>query len=226
MKVGLVTIGQSPRGDVVREMEEVLGEGVEVMEKGALDGLSLREVERFYPAEGERVLVTQMAGGVEVKLAKRHITPRVQRCIEELEKEQAEIIALLCTGEFEEIGSKARLLRPGEIMRDRVTEMLERGRLGVIVPAAEQIGAAKGKWDLENIELAVRTVSPYAGTEGEFRETAKEMRRCEVDMVVLDCMGFSGRVKEIFEAEVGKPVLWARRVLGEALREAKRREKG
>ena len=37
--VGLVTIGQSPRPDVVPDMAEITGPGVEIREAGALDGL-------------------------------------------------------------------------------------------------------------------------------------------------------------------------------------------
>jgi protein AroM len=39
-KIGIITIGQSPRTDVVPEMSALFGEGVEVLECGALDGLS------------------------------------------------------------------------------------------------------------------------------------------------------------------------------------------
>jgi len=37
--VGLITIGQSPRPDVVPDMAEIIGPGVEIREAGALDGL-------------------------------------------------------------------------------------------------------------------------------------------------------------------------------------------
>ena len=40
-KVGGITIGQSPRADMVPEILEILGPQVEVVEGGALDGLVL-----------------------------------------------------------------------------------------------------------------------------------------------------------------------------------------
>ncbi len=36
-RLGIVTIGQTPRSDVVPEMAEVLGPGVEILERGALE---------------------------------------------------------------------------------------------------------------------------------------------------------------------------------------------
>lgn len=48
-KLGVVTIGQAPRVDLIPEIKPILGEDVKVVERGALDGLSLKEVEAFYP---------------------------------------------------------------------------------------------------------------------------------------------------------------------------------
>lgn len=39
-KIGAITIGQSPRIDVIPEMQEILGENVIILEAGALDGLT------------------------------------------------------------------------------------------------------------------------------------------------------------------------------------------
>ena len=41
-KVGLITVGQSPRSDVVPDMAAILGGDVEILEAGALDGLQPR----------------------------------------------------------------------------------------------------------------------------------------------------------------------------------------
>ena len=43
--VGLVTIGQSPRPDIVPDMAAIIGPGVDIREAGALDGLSRADVE-------------------------------------------------------------------------------------------------------------------------------------------------------------------------------------
>ena len=43
--VGLITIGQSPRVDVVPEMAAVIGPGVDVREAGALDGLTRTQID-------------------------------------------------------------------------------------------------------------------------------------------------------------------------------------
>ena len=59
-RLGIVTIGQTPRTDVIPEMAEVLGPGVEIVERGALDGLDIPAVAAFTFAVG---IATAGAGG-------------------------------------------------------------------------------------------------------------------------------------------------------------------
>lgn len=48
--LGIVTIGQSPRSDMVPEMLQWLPSSVEVRERGALDGLSAADLEALAQA--------------------------------------------------------------------------------------------------------------------------------------------------------------------------------
>ena len=52
-KVGLLTIGQSPREDIVSEIKPLLDSRIEILEKGLLDGLSFEEIKRLKPKAGE-----------------------------------------------------------------------------------------------------------------------------------------------------------------------------
>src|SRR3989442_131023 len=61
--VGLVTIGQSPRSDVVPEMAALIGPGIEVREAGALDGLKRSEIEPLAPTGDDEILVTRPQDG-------------------------------------------------------------------------------------------------------------------------------------------------------------------
>ncbi len=85
-KIGLITIGQSPRVDVVPEIKEELRDvEVEVVECGALDKLSKDEIRALAPGEGEYVLVTRLRDGTEVRVAREKILPLMQGCIDSLE---------------------------------------------------------------------------------------------------------------------------------------------
>ncbi|NCB17973.1 MAG: hypothetical protein EOM65_17595 [Synergistales bacterium] len=49
--IGTVTIGQSPRTDVIPDIASILGPDVEIREAGALDGLSRDEIAAFCPGK-------------------------------------------------------------------------------------------------------------------------------------------------------------------------------
>ena len=45
IKVGAITIGQSPRTDVTQDILPLLGDQVELLQAGGLDGLTREEIE-------------------------------------------------------------------------------------------------------------------------------------------------------------------------------------
>ena len=51
-KIGAVTIGQSPRSDVIADIRPILGSEVDVVEAGALDGLTKEEIAKLVPKRG------------------------------------------------------------------------------------------------------------------------------------------------------------------------------
>ncbi len=113
MKIGAVTIGQSPRDDIIPEIREVLGPEVEIVERGALDGLSLKEVNDFYPGPRSPILITRMKDGTEVKVTKKHILTRLKKCILDLEGKGVEISILFAQKIF-------RKLNPRRYCCDRI----------------------------------------------------------------------------------------------------------
>ncbi len=224
MKLGVVTIGQSPRDDITPEIREVLGSEVEIVEKGALDGLSLKDVNDFYPGPTDHILVTRMKDGTEVKIAEKHIITRMNNRISELEGKGVEISILLCTGEFPEIESKKILLQPDRILQGMVRAVLEKGKLCVIVPSPDQIQAMEKKYDDTNFDVVSGAVFPYTGTEKELIETANKIMNLKVDLIILDCIGFNRRTKSIFRDITKKPVLLPRTVIGRIVREIVEKE--
>ena len=63
LRVGTVTIGQSPRVDVTPDLRRILGDGIELVESGAHDGLRRERIAGMAPREGDYVLVTRLADG-------------------------------------------------------------------------------------------------------------------------------------------------------------------
>lgn len=217
-RVGMITIGQSPRVDVVPEVTALVGRPMDVVEAGALDGLSLAEVRGLAPGPGDETLVTRMADGTEVHGAKRHITPRIQACIDRLAS-QVDVIVLLCTGVFPELHSPVPFLEPQRLV-DRIVQAVvgHGGRVGVMVPAATQVEASRRKTEEYGMMAVVVAASPYSRSD-EIRRAAEQLRAADVKAIVMHCIGYDAKMKGGVRQVSGKPVILARSLVGKILEE-------
>jgi protein AroM len=214
IKIGAITIGQSPRIDVTPEFEASLGIKAELIQAGALDGLSLEEVQGFAPQQGDYILVTRMRDGAEVRIAERYIQQRLQDSVRRLEAAAVDMIVLFCTGEFPRLDSRCLIIKPDVLMEHLIPGILSRGRLGVLLPAPEQAASMKNKWLKTGLEVVLDAASPYTGTGADFRAAARRLTAGGADMIVLDCIGFTAEMKRIVQEESKKPVILPRTLLG------------
>ncbi len=217
-KIGAITIGQSPRTDVVPEMLDLLGPGVEIVEGGALDGLSPAEVAAIEPRDGDYVLVTRMRDGHSVRIAEHHILPRMQAQVDRLVADGAQAVALLCTGEFPAFRCSRLLLEPQVVLHHFVAGVAGGRRLGVVVPVSLQIDQATTRWQGVGAEVRVEAGSPYADI-AELERAVEALREWRADLVVLDCIGFTGAMKARAAGIAGVPVILPRTVLARTLAE-------
>lgn len=218
MKLGTITIGQSPRVDMLPEMTPLFGEGISVIERGALDGLSLEEVKSFAPVAGDYVLVTRMRNGTSVTIAERHILPRMQQHVADLASLGCEVILLLCTGEFPTFTATVPLVRPVRILRGVVTALAQDAHLGVLTPSTDQIPQALKRWLEVAPQVTVQPASPY-GIPEMVDDGAAGLAAAGVDLVLMDCMGYTKEMKARVKAITECPVLLARNVVARVVGE-------
>lgn len=215
--IGAVTIGQAPRVDIMPELTAILGPEVQVKEAGALDGLSKEEIAVFAPKAGDYVLVTRLADGSSVKVAEQYITPRIKEKIQNFFDQGIEVVALLCTGEFELVG-KGLLVRPQPILYNVTKAVADGLKVGVVSPAADQIPQSKKRWQQVGTEQVMVAASPY-GDVAELEKAADALKRQQVQLVVLDCMGYTLAMQEKVRQITGAPVILARGIFARVLKE-------
>jgi protein AroM len=206
----MVTVGQAPRVDVVPDMVELLGAGVEIAELGALDGLSRAEIERLAPEGDDAVLVTRLADGSAVFVGKRHVTPRVQEKLAELDARGAVVNVLLCTGAFPPFHSARPLLEPERVLVGVLRGITAPGRLGVLTPSERQVPQTEARWRAHGFDPLVVPLSPYEEGEPRALEGAADVLRAGgAGLVVMDCIGFRNRTRLELARLVEIPVLVA-----------------
>lgn len=215
--VAAITIGHSPRPDIMDEVTPLLPARVRVVQAGALDGLSPAEVAALRPGSGEDTLVTRVRSGEEVLVAKQRMVPRVQACVDAVQ-DAAELIVVLCTGTFPPLRSRRPVIYPEHLLFQLARAVSPGAHVGVLTPAAAQIPHQVARWSAVASAVTVRAYSPYADRE-RVEEVCAAFAAAGVDLVVLDCLGYTVALKDTVRRLVGRPVLLARTLLARMLAE-------
>jgi RimJ/RimL family protein N-acetyltransferase len=214
--IGAVTIGQSPRDDVLPDVASRLHATDRIVQRGALDGLAPAELASLAPRQGGDVLVTQLRDGTEIVVSADLIVPLLQQALDRVVAQGAQLVAVLCSGSFEGLHSCVPVLFPGDMLRKLTAGMAEGRRLGIIVPAAGQADEARRHWEGRARAVRVLAASPY-GDPGEVSRAAAVLAGWRAEVVVLDCIGFSRATQALVQGIVRAPVIVPRTVLAGAL---------
>lgn len=217
-KIGLITIGQAPREDVMTDLLPIFGNEIEVCQAGALDGLTTQEISAFAPKDGDYVLISKLKDGSSVVFAERYILPRLQQCIYDLENKGVEAIMFLCTGEFPGFNSHVPLVFPCRVLNGTVPALASRALIAVITPRPEQKEQCVNKWKNYVQSVQVTSASPY-GDPAELDEAAREVAKMDVDLVVLDCIGYTAEMKRRIHELSGKRVILPRTIAARVVME-------
>lgn len=211
--IGAITVGQSPRVDVTCDIAHIFGSDVELLEAGALDGLSKEEIGAFTPSPEDYVLVSRLNDGSSVTFAERYIIPRLQQCIRDLEARGAQIIIFFCTGKFPQFDASVPLVFPNHILKGVVPALTTSSNIAVISPSPAQVEQSKTRWKACVDHVTVIPASPYGGDKAKLVEAANMVKDLDADLVVLDCIGYTQEMKRLFTDITNKNVVLARTLM-------------
>jgi protein AroM len=203
----VLTIGQAPRLDLVAELDDVLsvyGFGPDDIEvQGALDGLTLEEIDELTPTDDADALHVHLPGGHDRVVSKKAISERLAPLAE---RAASRLTIVACTGRFPDLPRRPNLLFPSVVLDGLIDAVLPAGhRLGVLVPIPEQIElftTTRGRPD-----RPATVVSTKPGTDP--TAAAEKLRTAGVDLIVLDCFGYDRELLDTVREVAGSPVLSA-----------------
>jgi protein AroM len=216
-KIGMLTIGQSPRDDILPGLKEILGRGVEIVEVGALDGKTMEDVNKISLRVEDYILVSRMKDGKEIKITKKYILPLMQEKLDLLESQGIRLTVIMCTGRFPKFQSKGLVVTPMEILKGVLEGCLKEGRLGVVYPTAEQIPMGETEWSRPGVKVYADTVSPYEPIEVEV--LCDRLAKQNLDLILLNCFGFPTELRRKIAVKTGKPVIQANTMVAHVLAE-------
>lgn len=222
--VATITIGQTPRSDVVPAMRKSLPPDVRIVEYGALDELSRDEIATFAAREGEVGIVTRLRDDTSVLLSHELILPKMQEKADiAVERDNAEVLVILCGADWSALKSPKLIVNPGRLFPAVVTALAAGRKLGIIKPDAGQVERERQRYAESGMDAAVTSASPYAGPERLrlAREAGEYLESEGSDLIWMTCVGMDEPMRDVVAETTGVPVILAQsllaRVVGELL---------
>lgn len=217
-KIGAITIGQSPRDDILPDLKKLMGVEMPIEVLGVLDNLEKEEIKKLSPDRREDVLMTRLRDGESVVLGYGWVVKGIRKCLAELRTEGFEIIALLCTCHFSELEDEKGLIQISKLVEEKVKEMVKKGRLGVLIPSTEQILQSEKRWRRLGVKVIVASASPY-GQRDEVIPAVNSLAKRQADLIVLDCIGYNLSVYKRIRKTTSIPVILPLELLAQDLKE-------
>jgi protein AroM len=190
--------------------------GQQLLQIGALDGLDGDAISRLAPTDAEHPLVTRLRDGTEVVVAKERITPLMEEAVSRLEEAGSTLVCVLCTGEFNLPSVRARVIYPDRVLLGVVDALLPQGAIGIIIPHAGQSASMIRKWSTAARTVEIAVYSPY-DAESNIASAAERLIASNVELIVLDCMGYTRQMQREAQIRSDIPVILANRMVGAVL---------
>jgi protein AroM len=215
--VAAVTLGQSPRADILDEMRALVPT-VRWIEHGALDDVDEHDLSRFAPQAGEFPLVTRVRTGRPIVVGDVTIRPLLQRAIDNAAK-IADLVVLLCSSPVS-LESRGPLLCPDRLLSAAVAALASDNLIAVVTPRADQVRTQQERWQRAGLRSVVLHASPFGKVN--YAALGRRARASGASVIVLDCIAYSSDAKAQLEEASGLPTILARSVVASMAKEIAR----
>ncbi len=185
-RIGTLTIGQSPRPDLVSPLINQLPDNCQIIQAGALDGL---EKSSLPPIQDETYpLTTRMRDGSLVMIEESFLAAKLQQALDQLEGQSVTATILLCAGTFTDLKGTRPLFKPFSIGRD-VLNALGFNKIGLIAPIKEQEAPIRRRWLTAGFQPTVWTAVLTQQDKLFVQQLNEQIKINHLECIVLDYVG-------------------------------------
>lgn len=215
-RIGMATIGQAPRNDVVPAMRDWLPPDTLIIERGALDGLTTPETEPYWADPGQPGIVTRLQNGDSVLLSHARILPLMQAAVDDLvENHGVDLLVILCGADWSVLQSPRLIVNPGTLFPAIIGALSAGRHLGIIKPDVGQVAKEQARYAERGVTATVTSASPYTGPQRleDARAAAVTLRDAGCELVWMTCVGMDQAMRDVVAEVTGVPVILAQALL-------------
>ncbi|MEQ1993797.1 AroM family protein [Escherichia albertii] len=206
--LAILTIGIVPLQEVLPLLTEYIDEK-NISHHSLLGNLSRERVMAEYaPQAGEEIILTLLNDNQLAQVSRRKIERDLQSVVEVLDNQGYDVILLMSTAAIRGMTVRNTIfLEPLRILPPLVSSIVEGHQVGVIVPVEELLEAQAQKWQILQKPPLFSLGDPVHDSEQKIIEAGKELLANGADVIMLDCLGFNQRHRDLLQKQLDVPVL-------------------
>lgn len=206
--LAILTIGIVPLQEVLPLLTEYIDEK-NISHHSLLGNLSReRVIAEYAPQAGEETILTLLNDNQLAQVSRRKIERDLQSVVEVLDNQGYDVILLMSTAAIRGMTVRNTIfLEPLRILPPLVSSIVEGHQVGVIVPVEELLEAQAQKWQILQKPPLFSLGDPVHDSEQKIIEAGKELLANGADVIMLDCLGFNQRHRDLLQKQLDVPVL-------------------
>ncbi|EAP9167819.1 AroM family protein [Salmonella enterica] len=206
--LAILTIGVVPMSEVLPLLTEYIDEQ-HITHHSLLGNMSREDVMADYAVEpGDDPLLTLLNDNQIAHVSRQKVERDLQSVVEVLDNQGYDVIILMSTAAIKSMAARnSILLEPLRIIPPLVASIVDGHQVGVIVPVAELLAAQEKKWQVLQMPPVYSLANPVHGSEQQLIDAGQALLDQGADVIMLDCLGFHQRHRDILQQALDVPVL-------------------
>ncbi|EAQ4296665.1 AroM family protein [Salmonella enterica] len=206
--LAILTIGVVPMSEVLPLLTEYIDEQ-HITHHSLLGKMSREDVMADYAVEpGDDPLLTLLNDNQIAHVSRQKVERDLQSVVEVLDNQGYDVIILMSTAAIKSMAARnSILLEPLRIIPPLVASIVDGHQVGVIVPVVELLAAQEKKWQVLQMPPVYSLANPVHGSEQQLIDAGQALLDQGADVIMLDCLGFHQRHRDILQQALDVPVL-------------------
>ncbi|MBJ5825645.1 AroM family protein [Salmonella enterica subsp. enterica serovar Meleagridis] len=206
--LAILTIGVVPMSEVLPLLTEYIDEQ-HITHHSLLGKMSREDVMADYAVEpGDDPLLTLLNDNQIAHVSRQKVERDLQSVVEVLDNQGYDVIILMSTAPIKSMAARnSILLEPLRIIPPLVASIEDGHQVGVIVPVSELLAAKEKKWQVLQMPPVYSLANPVHGSDQQLIDAGQALLDQGADVIMLDCLGFHQRHRDILQQALDVPVL-------------------
>ncbi|HHL2822396.1 TPA: AroM family protein [Citrobacter murliniae] len=206
--LAILTIGVVPMSEVLPLLTEYIDEQ-HITHHSLLGQMQREDVMLEYAVSpGDDLLLTLLSDHRLAHVSRQKVERDLQSIVEVLDNQGFDVILLMSTASIARLTAhNSILLEPLRIIPPLVASIVDGHQVGVIVPVIELLEAQVSKWQVLQTPPVYAVANPLDGSAQQLIDAGKALIEQGADVIMLDCLGFNQRHRDLLQKSLDVPVL-------------------